>query len=439
MKKISSLLLIITLITAPASWAKLKIQHWQTSKGANVYFVPVNRLPIVDIRLVFAAGSVRDENLYGLAQMTNALLDTAAAGKDAQTIAQQLEDVGAQISNGSLREMAWYQLRTLSYKKQMDVATRVLSEVIGQPDFVASEFDRIKKSMLISLKESKQSPEDIASRAFYKALYGNHPYANSPDGTEKTLEAILLSDVKDFYHKYYVAKNATIVLVGDLQRSAAEFLAEQLVAGLKAGNAANPIPAVEPLAMAKTEYIDFPSKQTHVLIGQPGLSRKDSDYFTLYVANHILGGSGFTSRILEEVREKRGLAYSAYSYFSPMEQKGPFIMGLQTKNDQVEKAINVLMDTLNDFIDMGPTQKELDASLSNITGSAALRTDSNKKIAEYVAMIGFYHLPLDYLDKLNDNFRKVTIEKINKAVKQRLHSQKMVTIVVGNTREQAKK
>ena len=439
MKKISALFLIITLAFAPASWAKLNIQHWQTSKGANVYFVPVNRLPIVDIRLVFAAGSVRDENLYGLAQMTNALLDTAAAGKDAQTIAQQLEDVGAQISNGSLREMAWYQLRTLSYKKQMDVATRVLSEVIGQPDFVASEFDRIKKSMLISLKESKQSPEDIASRAFYKALYGSHPYANSPDGTEKTLEAILLSDVKDFYHKYYVAKNATIVLVGDLKRPAAEFLAEQLVAGLKAGNAANPLPAVEPLAMAKTEYIDFPSKQTHVLVGQPGLSRKDPDYFTLYVANHILGGSGFTSRILEEVREKRGLAYSAYSYFSPMAQKGPFIMGLQTKNDQVEKAINVLMDTLNEFIDMGPTQKELDASLSNITGSAALRTDSNKKIAEYVAMIGFYHLPLDYLDKLNDNFRKVTIEKINKAVKQRLHSQKMVTIVVGNTREQAKK
>lgn len=421
----------LALTQSTLSFATIKIQTWITSNGANVFYVPIERLPILDVRVVFAAGSVRDGKKYGLASISNAVLDTAAAGKDAQTIAQQLESVGAQISNGSLREMAWYQIRTLSYPEQMKVATTLLAEAINQPDFDEKEYQRIKKSMFIGLKESKQSPSSQAKKAFYQALYGNHVYAKPIAGTNASLTAITLEDVKAFYKKYYVSKNATIILVGDIKRDKAEQLAEQLVAKLPTGKRAKSIKTVDPLLTASTQYIDFPAKQSHVLIGQMGLKRGDPDYYTLYVANHILGGSGFTSRIVDEVREKRGLAYSAYSYFSPMEQKGPFIMGLQTKNEQVEEAINVMMDTLTVFIEDGPKAKELHDALSNITGSAALRTDSNKKIAQYVSMIGFYGLPLDYLDTLNENFKKVTVAKIKTAMQKRINPQKMVTVIVG--------
>ena len=433
------LIAVVALLNSTNGFAKVDIQTWSTSNGANVFYVPISRLPMVDIRVVFAAGSAHDNGNLGVANMTNALLDTAAAGKSAQELAQALENVGAQISNGSLREMAWYQMRTLSYSEPLKVATDILAEVLGEADLVESEFERIKKSFLISIKDSKQSPSSLGSQAFYKALYGKHPYAFPSEGTQQTLNAMTLSDVKTFYKQFYVAKNATIVIVGDVDRDDAEKLAEKLVAKLKAGSTAKSIPSVDPLVNASTEYIAFPAKQSHVFIGQLGISRDDPDYFTLYVANHILGGSGFTSRIVDEVREKRGLAYSAYSYFAPMAQQGPFTMGLQTKNEQVEEAIRVMMDTLTTFIKDGPTEKELDAALSNITGSAALRTDSNKKIAEYVSMIGFYKLPLNYLEQLNSRFREVTVAGIKSAMKKRIDPQKMITIVVGASSEQKKK
>jgi zinc protease len=180
--------------------------------------------------------------------------------------------------------------------------------------------------------------------------------------------------------------------------------------------------------MIKTAH---PSKQTHILVGQEGSMRGDKDYFALYVGNHILGGGGFGSRIVEEIREERGLAYSSYSYFSPMRKKGPFIMGLQTKNGQAEEALSVLMKTLRTFIQEGPSEEELVSSKKNITGGFALRLDSNKDITEYVAMMGFYDLPLDYLATFNDRVEAVSVADIKDAFQRRVHPDEMVIVMVG--------
>ncbi len=208
-------------------------------------------------------------------------------------------------------------------------------------------------------------------------------------------------------------------------------LAEQVAGTLPAGDRAPPIPPVESLQQAQEKRIFHPSTQTHVRMGAPGMHRGDPDYFTLYVGNHVLGGGGLVSRLHEEVREKRGLSYSVNSYFSPMEQDGPFLLSLQTRNDQVEEALAVARKTLQDFIDKGPTEAELTASKKNITGGFALRIDSNAKIVEYLAMIGFYDLPLDYLDTFNDKVMAVSRQQVVDTFRRRVVPGKMVTVIVG--------
>jgi zinc protease len=223
-----------------------------------------------------------------------------------------------------------------------------------------------------------------------------------------------------------------IAIVGDLSKERAMQIAEQLSSAIPAGTAAPVVPAVTALTEAKRLDIQMQTQQSHIMIGQPGLRRGEADYFDLYVGNHILGGSGFASQLMQSIREDRGLAYSVYSYFSPMQELGPFTAGMQTKNDQRQQAIELLMDNIKGFIAKGPTQAQLDKALKNITGSAPLRTDSNSKLVEYLAMMGFYKLPLDYLDQFNDKVRAVTVESIRNAWQQRIDPEKLVTVVVGN-------
>ncbi|MDQ7017369.1 MAG: pitrilysin family protein [Gammaproteobacteria bacterium] len=420
------------LLIAPLSWGVPQIQHWQTQNGAKVLFVPSTALPIVDLRVVFAAGSVRDNGLAGVAQLTNNLLDTAAGDLNAQQIATQLEGVGARLGLESLRDMAVLSLRSLREERFFKPAFEVFNTILQQPRFEQSEIDRIRKQMLISLKNAKQSPSALASKAFYKAVYGTHPLASPPGGTDESLPVIQREQILAFYQRFYVAKNAVIAIVADLDRAAAEALAERISSGLPEGKKAAALPMIPELKKAQLIRIQFPSKQSHISIGQAGMSRTDADFYPLYVGNHTFGGSGFSSRLMQEVREKRGLAYSVYSYFSPMEQAGPFEMGLQTRNDQVEESLQIVKRELQKFITEGPSAEELDASIRNITGAAPLRIDSNKKLVQYLAMIGFYHLPLDYLDKFDQRITSVSLAQVKTAFQQRLHPDKMVTVIVGD-------
>ena len=278
----------------------------------------------------------------------------------------------------------------------------------------------------------KQSPGTIASDAFYKYLYSNHPYANPSIGSEESIKELSRNDLFSFYKKYYVAANALVTIVGDVDRKKAEELAEEIVGGLASGEKPLSLPLTNEMQKASSKHHEFPSSQTHILVGQLGVHRKDKDYFTLYVANHILGGSGFGSRIMEEIREKRGLAYSSYSYFSPMLKRGPFVMGMQTSNKNTNEAMKILNETLENYINNGPTEKELLHSKKNITGGFPLRIDSNSDISNYLSVIGFYDLPLSYLKDFNGKVEAVTLEQIKETLKRRINPKKMITITVGN-------
>lgn len=179
--------------------------------------------------------------------------------------------------------------------------------------------------------------------------------------------------------------------------------------------------------------IPHPSTQAHILIGQPGLRRKDPDYFPLWLGNYVLGGGGFSSRLSDEIRQKRGFAYSTYSYFNPLATEGPFQIGLQTRKQQSGQALEVAQRVLADFVENGPTQEELDNAKQNILGGFPLRIDSNGKILEYLSVIGFYDLPLDYLDQFPARIDAVTLEQVRDAWRRRVHPERMVTVVVAGT------
>lgn len=430
-KIICHALTLFAIAASASTQAMAPIQHWQTSNGARVYFAPAPELPMVDIQVVFNAGSARDGDQPGLAQLTHTLLDKGAGGLSADQIAERLEGVGARLGGDSLRDMATFNLRSLNEAKYLTPALNVFADLVAKPDFNTDDLNRERERMLIGLQYAQQQPDAVIEKAFYAGLYGTHPYGSPPEGTVESLKSIDRAAVQAFHKRYYVAHNAIVAIVGAVDRAAAEKLAESVTKGLAEGAAAPTLPAVADFTAAREQRIEHPSTQTHVLVGQPGLRRDDADYFTLYVGNYVLGGGGLVSRLSSEVREKRGLSYSVYSYFMPMAERGPFQLGLQTRNDQAAEALKVLRETLATYVAEGPTAKELDAAKKNITGGQALRVDSNRKILEYLAVIGFYQLPLDYLDTFNSKIDAVTLEQVRDAYKRRVQPERMLTVLVG--------
>lgn len=431
MRMVSAWVGALALVWSGVATAVPEIQHWQTKNGAQVYYVPAPQLPMVDARIVFHAGASRDGDKPGLSSLTNRMLSLGAGGMDADTIARRLEQVGAVTGQGSERDMAWVSLRSLVEPAQLDPAVDVVAAMMAKPDFPQTDFEREKGRTLVGLEQQKESPSEVAEKAFYEAVYRDHPYAHPPLGTKESVEALSRDDLVQFHKRFYVASNAVVAIVGAVDRGGAEALAERLTAGLARGEKAPPLPEVPALKQGVTERINHPSSQTHVRVGEPGMSRGDPDYFALYVGNYALGGGGLVSRLNEEVREKRGLSYSVYSYFYPMARKGPFLMAMQTRNDQAQQGLEVLRETLRGFLKQGITAAELKAAKENITGGFALRIDSNQDMVQYLAMIGFYDLPLDYLSRFNERVEAVTLDQINDAFRRRLDPEQMVTVVVG--------
>lgn len=427
----AALLLCVAMLFSAAVQAAPKIDSWSTTKGAKVLFVPSPGLPMVDVRVVFDAGSARDGSTPGLALLTNAMLTESAGPWSADELAERMEFVGAELSNGALRDMAWVSMRSLTDDKILAVSTETLAAALAQPAFVEKDFERMRASVLASLKREQENPADIASKAFYAALYGDHPYASNTTGTPESVQALGLQQARDFHRRFYVAANAVVAIVGDLDSEQARALAEQVTAGLPRGEPAPPLGEPKPLTGPVIQHIEHPSSQTHIYLGQPGMKRGDADYFPLYVGNHVFGGSGLVSILSEEVREKRGLSYSVSSYFLPMREFGPFQMSAQTRNSQTDEAIEVMRQALEEFRRQGPSAEKLLASQRNISGGFPLTIASNKKIVEYLAMIGFYRLPLDYLDKLVERVLAVTTEQVHDSFQRRLDPQRFVLITVG--------
>lgn len=407
----------------------LDLQHWVTDEGARVYFMQASELPMLDLQLLFAAGASRDAELPGLASLVNGMLNEGAAGLDAGQIAGGFETLGAQFENSAHRDMALVSLRSLTAADKLDPALELFAQVVSQPDFRDAPYQRLRNQLLASLQFRLQSPAAQASEAFWSGLYGNHPYASLPQGQAESLAAITPEHLRAFHQQYYAAGNAVIALVGDVSREQAERIAARLSSALPEGPAAEPVADPEPISAAR-QHVDFNSQQTHIMLGQLGVSRRAEDYPALYVGNQILG-SGFGSRLMEEIRETRGLSYSVSSSFSPMQAQGPFVISMQTRSDQVDQALEVINTTLDGFVSAGPTEAELIRSKRQILGQFPLSTASNAAIVSQLGMIGFYNLPLNHLQLFLDQVEKLTVADVRDAFQRHLSAEQRLTVTVG--------
>ncbi|MCY1392762.1 Peptidase M16 inactive domain protein [compost metagenome] len=416
----------------PPSRRHLNIQTWNTAEGAKVLFVEAPELPMFDLRLTFAAGSSQDQDASGLAMLTNAMLNEGVAGKDVSAIAEGFEGLGADFGNGAYRDMAVASLRSLSAKDKREPALALFAEVVGKPTFPADALARIKNQMLASFEYQKQNPGKLAGLELFKQLYGSHPYAHASDGDAKSIPGITLEQLRAFHNKAYTAGNVVIALVGDLSRSDAESIAAQVSAALPKGPAlAKMAEPVEP--KPGVTHIEFPSKQTHLMLAQLGIDRDDPDYAALSLGNQILGGGTFGTRLMTEVREKRGLTYGVYSAFSPMQARGPFMINLQTRAELSEGTLQLVQDLLRDYLKSGPTQQELDDAKRELAGSFPLSTASNSSIVGQLGAIGFYNLPLTFLEDFMDQSQRLTAEQVKNAMNKHLAADKMVIITTGPT------
>jgi zinc protease len=431
LKSLSSTLLAVALLLASTlAVAVPAIQNFSTANGVPVYFIPARELPMVDAQVLFNAGSARDDDRPGLAKLTNALLEEGAGDWSADVIADRLDQVGARFSASSRRDSASVSLRSLVEPRYLQPAVETVARLLKEPTFAPDTVERVRQQMLSALQERAQSPGAIAQDAFFKALYGAHPYGSPPEGTAASLKALTRAEVQDFHRRHYTAANAMVTLVGDLDRPTAEQLANTLVANLPKGE---PVPALPapPVPASQTLRIPHTSSQSHILIGQLGVNRADPDYYALFLGNHVFGGNGLVSQLSQEIREQRGLAYGAYSAFSPMQQAGPFLMNLQTRNDQVDTALQVAQATLRNFTANGPKPQILEDARQNITGGFALGLAGNSKLAAALGGIAFYDLPLDYLQTYIDRMNGIPLDQVKAAWQRHVQPDRLITVIVG--------
>jgi zinc protease len=419
-------------VIASEAMAALPIQHWQTTNGAKVYFIQGPALGILDVSVTFPAGASFDSAAKsGAARLTQALLKHGSSALNEDEIAEKLANVGAIVSDQFDLDRAGLSLRTLSSPDERAQALSVFSQMLQSPQFDDKVLEREKTNLISALKQADTRPEETVQRTFFTMLYGTHSYALRPDGEVATVQKLEAQDLREFYSAHYAADQAVVAIVSDITKEDAATIAESLTLALGASPHHAAAPEPSPVRSSETKSIAHPASQSHVLIGTIGMRRGDPDYFPLYVGNHILGGSGFGSRLVENVREKQGLAYSAYSYFIPYKNKGPFIIGFQTKKEQTQQALDIVMSTLHDFLATGPTKKELHDAKNNIIGGFPLRFDSNKELLEYLSVIGFYDLPLRYLDEFVQNVEKVSLDDIRNAFRRRIDANKLITVIVG--------
>jgi len=417
--------------TTPSSGSVLDIETWNTHNGAKVLFVQAPELPMIDVDIAFSAGSARDGDHPGLAELTATVLDQGTAEMNADEIAERFESLGTRFSLNVDRDMTIVSLRSLTESNLLKPALTLFSDVLGQANFPDNAFKREQKNQLADIEEQSQNPGSVASNAFYNAVFGNHPYGHPVIGTKDSVSKISLDDIRHFYKNYYVSNNATIAIVGDLSIRNAKQIAEQVSDQLDKGQQASAIQIQSQLSKASTQQINFPVSQTHIRFGQTGINRNHPDYFPLLVGNHILGGDALVSRLFDEVREKRGLSYSVHSGFYPLAGNGPFVISLETKGEQADQALDVAKQTLNTFINDGPSDKELKRARQNIIGSFPMRIDSNSDIAANLIVIGFYDLPINYLDTFRDKIAAVTKEQIKTSFANHVQPEKMAIISVG--------
>jgi len=444
MKAVQSLICAVIFMFGllQSAYAILPIEKLSSVKGAKAYLVQTRTLPMVDIEISIDAGDRYDPvGKNGLASMTAELMRYGARVQkgvltEAQ-IADEIADLGADIGVSVGGERAVMRIRSLSRKDLRDRAVQLASVMLSAPTYEAAILEREKQRAITGLLEAETRPEAVLERRFRKLVYGNYPLGESP--SVKSVSSVSTSDLARFHQQFYRGDRMIVSIVGDVSPIEASEIVEILLKNMPQSGVMIPVlpelqrSPIEPLSSREVE-IPFDSQQAHIAIGMTAITRSNPDYFPLIVGNYILGGGGFVSRLMSEVREKRGLAYSVFSYFAPGKDTGIFQAGLQTKGDQAALALEVMSSTMANFITNGATPSELQAAKANLINGFPLRIDNNRKLLDNVSSIAWNDLPLDTLETWTQKVNAVTLEQVSAAFQKYLAMDRMKIVVLGTSK-----
>lgn len=402
---------------------------WKTLNGMRVWSIESNDIPIIDMQLTFVAGSAQDKKLPGLASMTNELIFQGSKNLTEQQINEEIDNLGAEIGGSSQRDMGIITVRCLS-GTVFNKCLQLLEKIIKKPIFSLNNITRSVESRIIGLKEAQKQPSTIANKLFWENVFINHPYSSPPAGTLESIKKIKSKHLRKFFSTYYTAQNASLVLIGNIKPQQAKKIAERISRRLPQGSKVLGVREVK--TKLKRKLIEYPlqTSQNHIRIGFLGVKRQDPNYVAFYLANHAMGGGALNSILGDEIREKRGWAYSVGSYNLPMLATGPFISYMQTKNENSKAAIklvtNIFSKSQNYF-----TNETINRSRSYLLGNFPLQLDSNAKILSYMSVLSFYNLPTNYLNNFYNKLKTVTNSEVRHAWQSVIDSKEMISINVG--------
>jgi zinc protease len=391
-------------------------------------------LPFVTFQLLIDSGSRKDPpGEEGLAHLTAKGLLLGTSGRTATAINEELDFMGASLSSSSGRDYATLGLRIL--KRDLGKGFDLFMEVLTQPTFPKDEIDREMEKILAAIQSAEDRPEEVAEKAFEKALFLTSPYGHPVEGTKESLPRLNREALVKFYRAYYRPNNSILTLVGDITPE--EVRTNLLPHLVKWPLEEIPrVPFVSTFAREKRIVkIDRPITQANIILGHAGVSRDNPDFYALTVMNYILGGGGFASRLVEEIRNKRGLAYSVVSYFDPGKHPGSFQIVLQTKNASAREAITLALQQMERIRKELVAEKELEAAKKYLIGSFPLRQDTQAKLANFLIQVEYYGLGPDYPQKYPSFIRSVTREDILRVAMHYLHPESYILVVVTNLKE----
>lgn len=392
-------------------------------------------LPIVRVVLAIKAGSIAEPaEKAGLANLTADLLNEGTEKRSSKQISDEIEFVGGELGTSGGADYITVTLSVL--KKDVDLGFDLLSDIVLNPAFSEDEIKRKKAVIISSIMRQKEEPGIVASKEFKKAVFGTHPYGRPVEGTEESLDTITRRDIIDFHREYYVPNDAILSVVGDVTKNELHSLLDRYFKGwAKKDVLEKPLPVQGPLSAPKIIKIDKDLTQANIILGHLGIGRENPDFYAVSVMNYILGGGGFASRLMDNIRDNKGLSYDVHSFFSANKYGGSFQTGLQTKNRTANAAIGEILKEMERVRTEPVTDKELNDAKSYLTGSFPLRIDSNSKIASLLIAVEFYNLGLDYVDKYKRLIESVTKDDVLRVAKKYLDTKYYVLVVVGNMKQ----
>ncbi len=418
------------LSTATAQSGKDRIERIVTPGGIEIWHVRDNTLPMLSLEFAFKGGTAQDPvEKAGLAYIAAALLDEGAGNLDSRAFQEQLEERAISLSFTTDRDALRGSLKTLTENR--DKAFELLKLALTAPRFDASEVERIKAQTLAMLRRRSTNPSNISGERWFARAFPNHPYGQPQQGTVESVAKITIDDLRAHHANVVARSTLKLASVGAIDGKELAVLVDQAFGALPKQGKLKTIVEVSPQALGEREIVDLDVPQTVITIGGAGLKRNDPDFIPAFVVNHILGGGTFSSRLYREVREKRGLAYSVYSYLAPLAHAGIFMSGVSTRNDRAAETLSIILDEIKVLADKGPSEDELTKAKSYLIGSFPLRFDTSGKVAGQLLEIQMENLGIDYIDRRNALVEAVSIADVRRVANRFLKDAGLLVTLVG--------